>query len=301
MEELVKAFQQAAWVLPPFLRECALRLPREEQGRAEELRLRLGYPMTVLIEDRERILGEEPINSQELEELLERASRTSVHAVLDQIREGFLSIEGGHRIGFCGTAVVEQGEVTFLRDISSASIRIARQFPGIAVELAEELFEGGQLQNTLIMAPPGGGKTSLLRDLIRTLSQGECGPGLRVGVVDPRGELGASVQGRCQLDLGRRTDLLHACPKAKGIMMLLRTMNPQVLAVDEITQSEDIYALLEGAGCGVALLATIHGKNQEELKQRSLYRDLLGMGVFRRMVIIHGRGSLRSYTVEVLR
>lgn len=277
-----------------------MELPCEIQGLAEEIRLRLGYPMTVLAGNQEFILRNDPVTGENLECLMERASQASVHAVLNQLREGFISIEGGHRIGFCGTTVVERGEITFLRNFSSATIRIARQFPGIAQCIVGKLFEGGQFQSTLIAAPPGFGKTSLLRELIRTLSEGECGSGIRVGVVDPRGELGAAVNGVCQLDLGRRTDLLHACPKAKGIMMLLRTMNPQIIAMDEITQPEDIYAILEAAGCGAALLATVHGRNRTELTQRSLYRDLLESGIFKRIIFIQSGGNDRRYTVEEL-
>ncbi len=301
VEERVRAFQQSIQALPLDLRNAAMELPCEIQGQAEEVRLRAGYPMTILSGNREFVLENGPVTAESLGRLMERASQTSVHAVLEQLREGFISIEGGHRIGFCGTTVVERGEITFLRDISSASIRVARQFPGIAQCVAGRLFENGWFQSTLIAAPPGVGKTSLLRDLIRTLSEGECGQGIRVGVVDPRGELGATVNGRCQLDLGRRTDVLHACPKAKGIMMLLRTMNPQVIAVDEITQSEDIYAILEAAGCGAALLATVHGRDREELTQRSLYRELLEAGIFKRMIFIRRRGTERSCTVEVLK
>ena len=300
MEKHVSVFQQVVRVLPQHLRAAALAMPREVQGQAEELRLRAGYAMTVLFGERELVLEGALVSGQDLEQLLERASRTSVHAVLEQLREGFIGIEGGHRIGFCGTTITERGEVTFFKNISSAAIRIAREFPGIARSVVGELVEKGQLQSTLIAAPPGGGKTSLLRDLIRTVSEGECETGLRVGVVDPRGELGASVDGICQLELGRRTDLLNNCPKAVGIMMLLRTMNPQVIAVDEITQRGDMDAILEAAGCGVGLLATIHGRDRQELEQRDLYRDLLRTGVFRRLILIRGRGALRHYIVEVL-
>lgn len=300
MEKRVSIFQQAVQVLPQHLRAAALALPREIQGQAEEVRLRAGYTMTILLENREFSVEGISVSGDDLEGLLERASRASVHAVLEQLREGFVSIEGGHRIGFCGTTITDNGKVILLKSISSASIRIAREFCGIAREVTDKLLEEGRFQSTLIAAPPGGGKTSLLRDLIRTLSEGECGPGIRVGVVDPRGELGASVNGRCQLELGRRTDLLNACPKAAGIMMLLRTMNPQVIAVDEITQRTDIDAILEAAGCGVALLASIHGRDRQEMEHRGIYHQLLGMGVFRRMILIEGCGAFRRYTVEIL-
>lgn len=300
MEHRIRAFQQAARVLPTRLRELALALPQEDQGRGEELRLRLGFPMSVVLPEGEQILGGEGVTHGELDLLLERASGASVHAVLEQLREGFVTVEGGHRIGFCGTAVVEQGRITFLRDLSSVCVRVARQFPGIARTVAPQIFEDGELQSTLILAPPGAGKTSLLRDLIRTLSDGDGVPALRVGVVDPRGELGATFQGVPQLELGRRTDLLNACPKTQGLMILLRAMNPQVLAVDEVTAPEDVQALLNAAGCGVSLLATVHGGSREDLKRRELYRELMAAGVFRRLVTIKGSGAQRRYDVEVL-
>lgn len=300
MEHRISAFRQAAGVLPPGLRGQVMDLSWEDQGRGEELRLRAGFPVSVVFPEGERSLGGKCVEPEELELLLERASGASVHSVLEQLREGFVTIAGGHRIGFCGTTVVEQGGITFLRDLSSACVRVARQFPGLAREVAPRLFEDGVLQSTLILAPPGGGKTSLLRDLIRTLSDGEGVPAHRIGVVDPRGELGAAFRGKAQLDLGSRTDLLNACPKAQGLLLLLRSMNPQVLAVDEVTAPEDVLALLDAAGCGVALLATVHGGDRGDLKRRKLYRDLLSAGVFRRLVTIAGRGAQRRYSVEVL-
>lgn len=300
MDERIEAFQQAAAVLPPGLRARVLVLPGEEQGRVEEIRLRTGVPLSVVFPEGERSLGGGAVSTADLELLLERASGASIHAVLEQLRQGFVTAAGGHRIGFCGTTVTQGGEITFLRELSSACVRVARQFPGIARALAPQLFEEGRLQSTLILAPPGGGKTSVLRDLIRVVSEGEGVPAQRVGVVDPRGELGAAVRGRAQLDLGRRTDLLSACPKAQGLMLVLRSMSPQVLAVDEVTAGEDAAALLDAAGCGVALLATIHGRDRADLNRRALYRELLEAGVFRRLVTISGCGAARRYAVEVL-
>ena len=300
MERRIKAFQQAASVLPPELRGSVWKLEQRDQGRIEELRLRVGFPMSAVFQEGERSLGGSVVRPEHLEQLLELASRASVHAVLEQLCQGFLTIEGGHRIGLCGTVVQEGGQVRMLRNISSAAIRVAREFPGIAVEAAKALMEQGQLQSTLILAPPGAGKTSLLRDLIRVVSEGEEVPARRVGVVDQRGELGAAFQGIPQLDLGKRTDLLDGCSKAQGLMMLLRAMNPQVLAVDEVTAPEDVSAMIAAGGCGVALLATVHGNGREDLERRALYRELMGAGIFRRLVTIEGRGSQRRYHVEVL-
>ena len=296
-----EAYRQAAQVLPRRLRQEALGLPQEEQEQAEELRLRAGWPMTAVLPEGERPVGGPPVEPEELEQLVEIASRASVHAVLEQIRRGYLTVAGGHRIGLCGTAVMEGGGIHALRSLSSANLRIARQVPGAARPVLGALCPGGRLESTLILAPPGQGKTTLLRDIIRRVSEGEgCLP-LRVAVADERGEVAALYGGRPQLDGGRRTDVAEGCPKAQGLMLLLRAMNPQVLAVDEITAPEDAAALRTAAGCGVTLLATAHGAGREDLTRRPLYRGLLEEGMFRRLVEITRREGRREYRVEELK
>ena len=271
------------------------------RARAEELRLRAGWPMTALIDGAERPLGGPPVKPGELERLVEIASGASLHTVLDQVRRGYLTMEGGHRIGLCGTAALQEGEIRSLRAISSANLRIARQVRGAAAPVLDGLCPGGRLADTLILAPPGLGKTTLLRDLIRSVSEGEgCVP-LRVALADERGEVAALYRGLPQLEVGRRTDVAEGCPKAQGLMLLLRAMNPQVLAVDEITAPEDVGALSEAAGCGVTLLATAHGEDRADLERRPLYRPLLEAGLFRFLVRIHRAGEGRAYTVEELR
>lgn len=298
---LADSFVQAVRALPPRLRQEALTLSEEDRARAEELRLRAGWPMTVLVGGAERPLGGEPVEITELERLVEIASGASLHAVLDQVRRGYLTFEGGHRVGLCGTAVLREGEIHALRCISSANLRIARQVKGAAGPVLDRLCPGGRLADTLILAPPGLGKTTLLRDLIRSVSEGEgCVP-LRVSLADERGEVAAMYNGLPQLEVGRRTDVAEGCPKAQGLMLLLRAMNPQVLAVDEITAPEDVRALITAAGCGVTLLATAHGEDRTDLERRSLYRPLLEEGLFRFLVGIRREGERRVYTVEELR
>lgn len=294
------SYRQAVQVLPMSLRREALALPMEEWKQVEELRLRLGWPMTVVLPQGEHALGGLPVAAHELDQLLELASRASVHAVMDQLRRGYLTVEGGHRVGLCGSAVMREGEIHALRRLSSASIRIARSVPGAARPLMAQLTQGEGIPSTLILAPPGMGKTTLLRDLIRCVSEGDGTRAKRVGVVDERGELAALWNGRPQLDLGRRTDVVEGCPKAKGLMMLLRSMNPQVLAVDEITAPEDVAALITAAGCGVTLLATAHGDSREDLAARPLYRALMEEGIFRRLVRIRWTQAGRDYEVQVL-
>ena len=293
----MREFEQAAAVLPPELRQQALALPAQGRERAEELRLRCGWPMAAVFPEGEIPLGGRKLVPQDLELLLEIARRASVHAVLAQLREGYLTIEGGHRLGLCGTAVLENGQMRNLRSLSSVSIRIARQRPGAALPLLSGLMEGGRLCSTLIAAPPGMGKTTLLRDLVRCISDGDGTPPLRVGLADERGEVAALYGGVPQLRVGRRTDVIEGCPKAQGAMLLLRAMNPQVLAMDEITAPEDVTALLTAAGCGAVLLATAHGEG-DELTRRPLYRTMLEERIFQRVVSIQRTEQGRSYTVD---
>ena len=299
-EQSIQAYVQAAGALPQRLRQEALILPREDQCRAEEFRLRAGRPMSVVLPEGERVLGRAPVHTRELEQLVEIASRASLHAVLDQVRRGYLTMAGGHRVGLCGTVSLREGEIHSLSRYSSADVRIARQVKGAADPVRDALCPGGRLTSTLILAPPGMGKTTLLRDLIRQVSDGVgCRP-LRVSLADERGEVAALYGGVPQLEVGGRTDVVEGCPKAQGLMLLLRAMNPQVLAADEITAPEDVAALRTAAGCGVTLLATAHGESRADLERRSLYRPLLEEHIVQRLVRIRGTGGQRIYTVEEL-
>lgn len=203
-------------------------------------------------------------------------------------------------MGLCGSAVVKDGEVTNLKQISSAVIRISREQKGIAQAVAPRLFRDGRFVSTLLLSPPGGGKTTLLRDLVRQLSQGEGVPPQRITLIDEREEIAVMYRGQPQMDVGPRTDVLSGCPKALAISMALRAMNPQIIAVDEITVREDLRAISQAAGCGVALLATIHAANVEELQAKPLYQELMAGRVFRQAVLIRTGPEGRLYAVENL-
>ena len=184
-----------------------------------------------------------------------------------------------------GKAVVEQGQLKLLKHIGFLNIRVAHEVKGCASRLLPHLYINGQWGHTLLFSPPGCGKTTMLRDLIRLLSDGNafCA-GKKIGVVDERSELAACYMGNPQNDIGIRTDVLDCCPKSQGILLLLRSMSPQLIAVDEIGTKEDISTLRYAIGCGVKLLMTAHAGSFEELAERPYFKQWIEERVIERYV-----------------
>ncbi len=283
----MEPFDQVCALLPPHLRRSAETLPALITRRVEEIRLRCGRQATLTVRGDELPLPwDEPITRRDLELVVEIATQASAHAALERVRQGWFTVRGGHRIGLCGSVATEDGRVKNLRCLSSLNIRVAHAVPGCGEEAVKTLVKGGEFPSTLLLAPPGGGKTTLLRDMVRLLSSGFCARPLRVGLADERGEVAALWEGAPQFDVGERTDVLEGCPKAQGLMMLLRGMNPQALACDEITESADCAALSQCAGCGVKLLSTVHAKDVDDLSRKEVYRELLRRGIFEKAVVL---------------
>ena len=302
-EEILKIF-------PRDLRQIFSRIP-VGFDYMEEIRLRAGQPVFMVYGGREYAVGasgelldpgmirdgqEEKVSlcrvsGEQLAQIVEYMSSYSMYAAQEEIRQGFFTIQGGHRIGIAGRAVASQQEVGLLKFISFLNVRISHQIKGCADEVMKELYqkkEGGMtFRNVLLISPPRMGKTTMLRDMIRQISWGSPGiPGMTVGVVDERSELGACYQGVPQNDLGPRTDVLDCCPKVQGMMMLVRSMSPQVVAVDEIGSGEDAKALDYVRNCGCAIAATAHGASFDDIKSRKDLGRLVEEGCFERFVIL---------------
>ncbi|MGN1030973.1 MAG: stage III sporulation protein AA, partial [Butyricicoccaceae bacterium] len=195
----------------------------------------------------------------------------------DSLKQGFLTLAGGHRLGVCGTAVMQHGEISAFRHVSSVNLRIARQIRGAAGEqLVQAVTAEDGIRSTLILSPPGRGKTTLLRDLTRQISE----QGQRVGVADERCELSGMYRGTPQFDLGPHTDVLDSCPKAQAAMMLVKTMSPKAVVLDEITSEQDAQAIHYACHCGTAVLASAHALDFSDFSERPLYRKILDMKVF---------------------
>lgn len=283
---------EAAWgLLPPRMRRGA---PSPELiAGAEEFRLRCGRPPTALIGERERTLDAAPVTGEELRRVLDAATASSFHAVTEQLRRGFVSAGHGVRVGVCGTAARDGSGVRTLRELSSLAIRVPRQVAGAGAGLLPELMG----ESVLALSPPGGGKTTFLRELLRFASE----RGVRVGVADERGELAACFGGIPGFDLGPCADIVTGAPKAEAALMLLRAMNPQAVALDELSDPADAAAVTALAGCGVLVYASAHAGSVAELrKKRGVTAALLDAGVFTRAVVIENRGGVRSYRAEAL-
>lgn len=300
-EYAASRYEEACALLPSRLQAIALALPVPRKARAEELRLRINQPLFLTLPEGEAPLPQTRVLRSDLEHVLDRATEYSRYAAAETIRRGYVTAAGGFRIGLCGTALPAADGNEGLRDISSLSVRIPRVHEGSALPVLPELLEEGRPVHTLILSPPGVGKTTLLRDLVRLLSTGsEPCPPQRVALVDERGELAAVHRGRPQLDVGQHTDVMDACPKYLAVPMLLRAMSPQVIALDEVALEQDVEAVCAAAGCGVTLLATVHAGDLQDLSARPVGRALLSSGIFRRAVIIAGQDGERICRVERL-
>lgn len=286
----MNTYEKAMELLPAHLLPERLDINASE---AEEFRLRAGKPLTVLIGDTEKPLSDAVVRSRDIDCVIERATSASVHTVQSSIAKGFINCAGGIRIGLCGTGIIDRGEVVGMRSISSLAIRIPHEIRGCG-QAAIDRVKAASAGNVLILSPPGSGKTTFLRECVRQLSES----GLRVSAADERGELAAVYRGVPQFDLGRTSDVISDVPKAQAVMMLLRSMNPQVIAMDEISSPEDICAAEAASGCGVRLIATAHAADRAELNRRPVYRRLLRLDLFDSAVVIKNRCGKRSYTYE---
>lgn len=257
----------------------------------EEIRLRCMQPVGIKFRGRDYISETVRVSREDIRQCLEYMSSYSLYAFQEDIKQGYITVKGGHRVGVLGKAMVDKETVVGQNYLSFLNIRVAHELPGCADKIMGFVCKDRVLKHTLIVSPPGCGKTTLLRDLIRQLSVGTVLDGRKVCVIDERSEIAGCLEGIPQNDLGPRTDVIDACPKADGMLMVIRAMSPDVVAIDEIGGKKDIEALQYIVNCGCTVIGTIHGASIEELYCKPDFAPLLEQGIFTRFILLSGKGG----------
>lgn len=259
----------------------------------QEIRIKVNKPIIINLPRKEVILNI-VTTLDDIKQILVRVSNYSLYAYEEEIKQGYITIKGGHRIGIAGECVLAQGEVRTIRNISSLNIRICREVKGCSNEVMNFISKNDRVFNTLIVSPPKCGKTTILRDIARNISNGMPINNLRgkkVAIIDERSEIASCFNGIPQLDVGIRSDILDNCLKKDGMIMSIRSLSPEILICDEIGTEGDIEALNMAFNSGVNIIVTIHGYSIEDIYKRRVFKDLLENSILDRIVILSNRNG----------
>lgn len=294
------------------LNKILINIPISFKETIEEIRIRNGKPLTIYSKGRDYFLGRDGslrsesynsfiVTDKHIRDSFQLISNYSIYAYTEEIRNGYITIRGGHRIGIGGKVIYGSKGIETIKNISSQNIRIGREKIGISDHIVPYLLQSPKVfYNTLIVSAPQCGKTTLLRDIIRNLSNGDFSQdknGFKVSVIDERSEIAGMYQGMAQNDIGLRTDVLDACLKSDGIIMAIRSMSPDIIAVDEIGSTKDIEAIHEALRAGIKLIATIHGSSLEEVMEKPSMKELFKEKIFQRLILLNrskGVGTIKE-------
>lgn len=289
--------------LSPKVKSIISQVPDEHLMKIEEIRMRLGKPLMIhscnmdyMISSSgqvtDRVSAAYKVSREDCEKTMQLISNYSIYAIEEELRSGYITLKGGHRVGIVGKCILDAGKVKALKNISGFNVRIARQVIGAADSIISYIIKSQyEAFNTLIVSPPQCGKTTLLRDIIRQLSNGIPGTvkGMKIGLVDERSEIAGCYQGMPQNDIGCRTDVLDACPKSYGLIMLIRSMSPQIVATDEIGSSSDMEAIYEALNSGTRIITTIHGESLEDILKRPFISEIVRNRIFERIIMLSSK------------
>lgn len=303
--------------LSPKLREQIINI-QDEDINIEEIRLRVEKPLIINSNNKDyfynkssnkldtKNLNSYVVKKEDIEQTFQLMCKYSIHSFIDDIKKGFITLKGGHRVGIVGKVIIEDGQVKNIKHISSLNIRISREVLNCSKKVLNHIIKNSkEVNNTLIISPPQCGKTTLVRDIVRNLSNGnkEMGfKGIKVALIDERNEISGSYLGIAQMDVGIRTDIIETCPKDIGIMMLLRAMSPNLIVTDEIGSEREIKALYTALNGGVSLITTVHGNSIEDIRERKELSKLLDKELFKKVIILsakNGPGTIEKiYDLE---
>lgn len=281
----MNSLEQILIKLPNDIGQQIKNLPNSILDNLEEIRIKVGKNILIFAGGKEYELESKnniKMDKELLKSLFNAILNHSAYAYQEELSNGYITIEGGHRVGICGRTVLENSKIKTIKDISSINIRRSKEIIGVSNSCIKYLMKGnGQIYNTVIVSPPKCGKTTLLRDMVRNFSD----MGFKVGVCDERSEISGTYNGESSFDLGLRTDVLDGCPKEKGIVMLIRSMAPDVIATDEIGKKEDYYAIEAAVCAGIGLITTIHGSTYEDLTNSGI-GEMVTNGTFQRLIFL---------------
>ena len=265
----------------------------------QEIRIKVNKPVIINLSRKEVILNS-IVTLDDIKQILVRVSNYSLYAYEEEIKQGYITIKGGHRIGIAGECVISQGEVRTIRNISSLNIRICREVKGCSNEVMKFITENNRVFNTLIVSPPKCGKTTILRDIARNISNGmpiNSLMGKKVSIIDERSEIASCFNGIPQLDVGIRSDILDNCLKKDGMIMAIRSLSPDILICDEIGTDGDMEALNMAFNSGVNIIVSIHGYSIEDIYRRRIFKDLLENSILDRIIVLsnkNGPGTIEN-------
>ncbi len=296
-----KNYDELLYSLPLSVRNIIIKLDDNLKESLEEIRLRIDKPLMIHVNNQEKFLSIDGrivnspklayiVTSEDCEKALQLISKSSIYAFENEIKNGYITLKGGYRVGICGKCVLENGSIKTIVNVSGFNYRIMRQCIGVSDEIMKYIIKYPNIvYNTLIISPPQCGKTTLLRDIARNISNGMADldfNGENVSIIDERSEIAACFKGNPQNDVGYRTDVLDSCPKHIGILMMIRSMSPKVIITDEIGKIEDILAIHEALNAGVSIITTVHGKDIEDIMRKKHIDDMLNNREFDRYVIL---------------
>ncbi|MFC3039037.1 stage III sporulation protein AA [Virgibacillus xinjiangensis] len=279
MREILRLF-------PPEMRQAIERGIHEQRDILQEIRIRHQQPIELIFDMEIKWVDRVP-TKEDIIYIINQLSEFSLYRMDDELQKGYVTIEGGHRVGLAGKVNTINGAVQALKHITFLNIRLAKEKIGAASQIVPYLLNGSRYYSTLFIGPPQTGKTTIIRDLTRQIADGwgDAAP-QKVAVIDERSEIGGSINGVPQHNLGMRTDVMDACPKAEGMMMMIRSMSPEIIVVDEIGTQQDVEALKEAIHAGVTVISTMHGSSLEELKSRPSVSELFVQRAFQRVVVL---------------
>lgn len=290
-----ETFNQLIEYFSSELRNSLREIPDIYKNDIEEVRLRINSPLNISFSNNDYFikdngkLSHNPkdgllVNRDQIDRTFQLITNYSIYSLEDEIKNGFITLKGGHRVGIGGKVIFGDKGIEGIKNISSLNFRIAREKIGIAEDLMYYLVNyEGDFNNTLIVSPPQCGKTTLLRDIVRSLSDNR---GFKIGLIDERSEIAGVYNGIPQKSVGIRTDILDSCHKSLGIIMLVRSMSPEIIAVDEIGSKEDVISIQEALRAGIKLIATIHGYSIEDIRNRGSMNQLFSDKVFKRYIVL---------------